>query len=73
MHYLFESGQLRTFASIIENARAFQRAKAAYTGKQHFSSAPWFNCEHEPLLLPDEVDPSTTVLSFLPQMELHEM
>ena len=71
LKYLFEGGELRTFKSISENARAYQRAKAAYTGKQHFSSAPWFNCENEPLLMPVGTSPSATVLSVLPPMELH--
>merc|ERR1711944_241223 len=61
----------RTFKQISEKAKEYQQKAAAYQGTGKLSSQDWFNCENEPLLMPDGTSPDATVLSVVPPSELH--
>jgi len=63
--------ELRTFKHIREWAKKYQEAAAAHEGNTKLSSAEYFNCEHEPILMPEGTSPEATVLSVVPPSELH--
>jgi len=63
--------ELRTFRQIIEKAKKYQQDAAAHKGNTKLSSADYYNCEHEPLLMPEGTSLDDTVLSVVPPSELH--
>ena len=64
---------LRTVGHIKENARIYQAKAAASKSQSKLSSAEWFNCEHDPLMVPADVDDSAFILDLNPPQELHLM
>ena len=64
-------GELRDFASIEENANAYQAAAKAHKGKAKLSSKNFANAEHKSLFDPDELDENTIVVHVVPPFELH--
>ena len=63
--FIHEGGDLRTFKGCTELARQYQQASEKSKLKTKLSSAPYKNCEHPPLCLPNNGDQDVHVIDAL--------